>query len=105
MQLRKFANPWCLLCGAVAGGLAWAVTLPVWAAFVIAVIIWLTAVLVFGFLFPTAPSETELPADPVAVDAGCARRAHAAAASCRTWPHRSWKGRWGPGFPHRLAGR
>lgn len=62
MQLRKFANPWCLLCGAVAGGLAWAVTLPVWAAFVIAVIIWLTAVLVFGFLFPTAPSETELPA-------------------------------------------
>ncbi len=32
MQLRKFANPWCLLCGAVAGGLAWAVTLPVWAA-------------------------------------------------------------------------
>ena len=81
MQLRKFANPWCLLCGAVAGGLAWAVTLPVWAAFVIAVIIWLTAVLVFGFLFPTAPSETELPADPGAFDACCARRAHAAAAS------------------------
>jgi len=86
MHLRKFANPWWLLCGAVAGGLAWAVTLPVWAAAVIGVIIWLTAVLVFGFLFPssapTAPGPPSAAPEPVAdPDAECARRARAAAAS------------------------
>ncbi|GAA3992318.1 hypothetical protein FOF52_12440 [Thermobifida alba] len=83
MHLRRFANPWWLLCGAVAGGLAWAVTLPVWAAAVIGVIIWLTAVLVFGFLFPSPAPAPEPPASPAAADpdAECARRAHAAAAS------------------------
>ncbi|TDQ48001.1 hypothetical protein [Actinorugispora endophytica] len=77
MQSRRFANPWWLMAGAAAGGLAWAVGLPVWAAAVIGVIIWLTTILVFGFLFASPDPLVPVP------DTGCAERARSAAAAFR----------------------
>lgn len=57
MQPRRLTNPWWFLSGAIAGGFAWAVGLPVWASALIGVIIWLTTILVFGFLFASPPAR------------------------------------------------
>ncbi|GLU50356.1 hypothetical protein [Nocardiopsis ansamitocini] len=86
MQSQKFTHPWRLLSGAIAGGLAWAIGLPVYAAVVIGVIVWLTAVVVFGYLFsqPGDIAAGQSPhglaqAAPAHPDAACATRAHEAA--------------------------
>ncbi|MFC3994996.1 hypothetical protein ACFOVU_03665 [Nocardiopsis sediminis] len=64
---RRFADPWWLLAGAIAGGLAWAVGLPLPASAGIGLIIWLTAIVVVGYVFgelrsAPAPGDGDAPA-------------------------------------------
>ncbi|MFC4562131.1 hypothetical protein ACFO4E_09710 [Nocardiopsis mangrovi] len=48
---RRLADPWWLLAGAIAGGLSWAIGLPPPASIGIGLIIWLTAIVVVGYVF------------------------------------------------------
>ncbi|GAB3208673.1 hypothetical protein GCM10027294_20090 [Marinactinospora endophytica] len=73
---RRLADPRGLLTGAIAGGLAWAVGVPLLASVAVAAIVWLTWVLVLGYLFPEEPPNrgAAVPAGPEADAVHRARR-------------------------------
>ncbi|MDA8371268.1 MAG: hypothetical protein M0026_15580 [Nocardiopsaceae bacterium] len=82
IRWRRLANPWWMLTGAIAGGLSWAVGLPVPASIGIGVIIWLTAIVVVGYVFGGLSGGVagEAPTDADG-GAGCGQRAQDAYAA------------------------